>query len=1143
MSTNIFFELKKNNTHKIFINNGIIPDDNYYNNQFLKQINFINIINIFDKKQIFKLNDSNKININKNNYILCNSLFDSDLKILNELNSRKFMLKYIINYYDMLIITKILFKNENISFRLYYDYYAFIEYEKYILEKNIQLFNHDRIMNKINKIIKLNEIFENIDNDQLNIKKNNILKNLQYIDNIIRLNSKNITDYMFLSVYLIANIDIESMSITNLQEEQEQLQISIDSNKYNVFLYDFNIDINISKYYIEYASNKKYYHNNKGYIGQLARIFIARDTSLNNNTIVMIRDAHATTPNYGDLLLLEKFNKCDDKKYLIGYNTKYNMSRHFNGNAMRHSKGILMGYVNFKIKIKKTNDELILNNETWERTYGLLFSFKNGKSNYENEIVKYSENKNMIRHNIDKFDASDISQDEFINIIKYQYETETFDSNKELHMVYDDIYVNPIDTTINLFNNIKLKYNINIDDEKFKFFIKMLFVMYFFELMSNEKNNRPFDNFLKYIIIKKYELNKVIQLKSLELDSILKNIKSYAIDDECIQNLNKFYEFYEKYNDLNNNTIDMKKDIINQIKSLSLNVNIKKYSIEIHLLPYIYMYILKQNIVDRNSLFLKLIKFLPDNKHIDKIINIMIFRLFGFYTKNNFFYTDIHMYVFENEDKLLKLFQKFYIQFFLLLFNTIVNENDSTININMPKIKNNIDNIFNAIEDNNSTAFVHHLLNSSLKQNSMDAFYRIQLQCDENCIFNEIAEKNKIYLQINKLLNKLLNNNDKMDENGKFDEQLKETFILLKKIGNFEQNNNNLFDTDTLLIKLKPHIFKYKLKDMIHLYKSQCYVPPNFMTYGVDEYLFAKIFMSDEGKMYNSFNVNKNNNELYVCEGKQIYWNHIIGGFNSTSCNKSKIRIDIPFLNTIDSIIALLMTIETINNNDNISDDYKYMHVFIKMVKEQTKLIYKKNNNKYIINTYISSFIYINKCKKILYALILNADINTLHILSHDINYKIYRLLFYYMIAMPLLHNELLTLSVSPSEDYNMTYASFDIDGAMKFYMSVDEIQFINDEIICNEYIDYNNNANKYISLENNIQLRKYIETYNLKCNSRNIKAQYLFDLFNNKEFNGELNDDIIKSYDELKPSNNFFENLVIYVKKIYKNEDDIKNL
>ena len=266
-----------------------------------------------------------------------------------------------------------------------------------------------------------------------------------------------------------------------------------------------------------------------------------------------------------------------------------------------------------------------------------------------------------------------------------------------------------------------------------------------------------------------------MQLKLLDLEYILKNIQSYTTDKECIEKLNIFYVFYMKYNNLNNDTIDMKKDIMINIKLLSLNI--KKYSVEIHLLPYFYMYILKQNIVDRNSLFLKLIKFLPDDNHIDKIINIMIFRLFGVHTKNNFFYTDIHVYVFENEDELLKLFQKFYIQFFLLLFNTIVNENDSTININMPKIKNNIDDIFNAIKNHNNNAFeIYHLLNTSIKQNLIDVFNR--LQCDDECIFNEIAELNKIYLQINKLLNKLLNNNDKINENNNFDEQLKETFIL-----------------------------------------------------------------------------------------------------------------------------------------------------------------------------------------------------------------------------------------------------------------------------------------------------------------------------------------------------------------------------
>lgn len=201
---------------------------------------------------------------------------------------------------------------------------------------------------------------------------------------------------MFLSYLFIINYKEQHVDLNknyelftynfNVQPLQHQDAMHLGFVQYN----DTNMNelkknnmTKIKNFYV----NQILTHNDTRYIGQIIRIFVTIDTSIKDNTIILIRDAHATKPNDSDLKLLNKFEN-SKKTYLIGYNTQYNISRHFNGNELQHSKGILMGYLSFK----KEKNNTILNDKTWERTFGMLFFFV---KNDNDEIIDVKYNNNI----------------------------------------------------------------------------------------------------------------------------------------------------------------------------------------------------------------------------------------------------------------------------------------------------------------------------------------------------------------------------------------------------------------------------------------------------------------------------------------------------------------------------------------------------------------------------------------------------------------------------------------------------------------------------------------------------------------------------------------------------------------------------
>jgi hypothetical protein len=1059
---NNFFikEENENKYHNIFL------DDEYknINNIFCKKISFKNFNNA-EIKTIFENKLNNDANANKTNtnndysFMLCTSLFDSDCSI--DLYSSKFLSKYLINYCDLLIVTKFLFRKKNISFRLYCDAitYEFYKSNDVIINFHIKLFDK----NRINKLL-LN-IIDDDDINNKNIIFNNVLTNIEWFDAILKKNCTNSTQYMFVFLYYIANLNFEDTT-------------KLSTNNFDLFLYDFNIE-SIKKHYIEKHEHTEnfYTHRKNGFIGQLIRIIVTRDTDLPTKTIIMIRDAHTTIPNKGDMCLLNKFIK-SDKKYLVGYNTTYNLPRHFQGDNFRHSKGILMGYLNFK-----TNDDksMIFCDETWKRTYGLLFSFCQNKNNeqitkYEKHIEDITLNKNNIKDmiNMMNFDEKDteinssnvLNIDEFKKIIKEQFIT--YDSYKELQIYYLNnpnykFTIRPWDVINNILKNMALTYNRNI---------------------FNETNNK--DNFTKFtcffnslfsLCVIKFFHKKETDIDKFIVNVFLNNNFSYKKDFNLI--------FGNKNDNEDNDDINF--NLFNKFNELNIkNDNIKYFIFFIMKIKEIMQNNDKQIFLNKNNICIYDILFKHDQiNNNEKMVE-------HYKIKNN---------------EYIELFSYYY------YFNNINELNDGDVHI------------LYDIADKNK--FNHYLIslfyNMKMKNNTDNHFFH---ECIQKLFINlclllhNVFMDDETFKQLEDCIQKInLNNNNPIS----FDIICNILEIICSKKNttnpstNIIQNiyflidyvvNLNNDQKENMVIKLKPFLFKFQLKKIIHIYKPLCFIPPVYLDYGIDEYLFGKIFMYDNGKM---FYENDLPHIVYI-EGHNIYWNHILGNFNESHCNNNfdtGIMLEEIYENVF---IALKMFEEDVTLNININ--------FEKMENN----VYTKNEygNQYEIS--LKSFIiYVNKCRNILLNALYVSELKNIVKENNILKY-----LFFSICAFPLVHNHISTLSTSTSKPKIYIFSHI-IDEKKKIINSNND-NLLN-YILCKKYY---NEFDNYISINENASIRKYIDNYNLKCDSTNISLPYMFDLFNDKNFMGNINNQYMSSYDKLSNCvsiNEFFDFFYNHVK------------
>ena len=159
---------------------------------------------------------------------------------------------------------------------------------------------------------------------------------------------------------------------------------NVDEEHFELYTYDFknfkvqnfqNFKDNETKRLPEILQ-KLYRVDDVGWIGQLIRICVCRDTSIKGNVLILIRDGHATCPTINGIELLNRFIETN-QKIMLSHNEPYNCNWHRN-DLFGYNKGIWMGYTTIKIKDSVNplmmHHGLCKNDNLWFISWGKAFT-------------------------------------------------------------------------------------------------------------------------------------------------------------------------------------------------------------------------------------------------------------------------------------------------------------------------------------------------------------------------------------------------------------------------------------------------------------------------------------------------------------------------------------------------------------------------------------------------------------------------------------------------------------------------------------------------------------------------------------------------------------------------------------------------
>ena len=125
------------------------------------------------------------------------------------------------------------------------------------------------------------------------------------------------------------------------------------------------------------------FHKIEGYLGQFLRIIGTRDKSIPPNTLILIRDGHATSPSVYEKKTLIDFIKSKNN-IRIGINNEYKKTWHKSA-SNGYNKGILMGYVTVRN---------YLEDDKFYASWGKMFTFINNDSDSDSELQAIFERTN-----------------------------------------------------------------------------------------------------------------------------------------------------------------------------------------------------------------------------------------------------------------------------------------------------------------------------------------------------------------------------------------------------------------------------------------------------------------------------------------------------------------------------------------------------------------------------------------------------------------------------------------------------------------------------------------------------------------------------------------------------------------------------
>ena len=289
---------------------------------------------------------------------LSSSLFVSSKTYTDKESLIAWANKYLFGYLFLLLCSSTCWNEQEYSTRLYFDGFDKERLEQLHILSNVTNWETDKL-----------DLYNNFDVDKY-INKANIFTVLN--------------KYNMIKPYIITLL--EDKLITNDWQLIETLIIICGNIKNNyefhqhnhveIFTYDFSkyikIDKTIYDFYVEEINNDQLsllngsqkFHKSLGYLGQFLRIIGTRDKSIPPNTLILIRDGHATSPSvYEKKTLIDFINS--QKNIRLGINNEYTANWHKTGiNGYR--KGILMGYITVKN---------YLEDDKFYASWGKMFTF------------------------------------------------------------------------------------------------------------------------------------------------------------------------------------------------------------------------------------------------------------------------------------------------------------------------------------------------------------------------------------------------------------------------------------------------------------------------------------------------------------------------------------------------------------------------------------------------------------------------------------------------------------------------------------------------------------------------------------------------------------------------------------------------